>query len=47
MKMKIKCYGCNEDRNYYRRMRVEYERKPQKFCKECFKGLVKIKMGIL
>ncbi|MEK6879142.1 MAG: hypothetical protein AABY22_06010 [Nanoarchaeota archaeon] len=49
MKIKLQaiiCYGCDKEKYFYRMMKVEYERKPQKFCKECFERLVKIKLGI-
>ena len=44
---KIKCYGCDKEVNISdtKRMRVVHERKKQRFCKECYDRLVKIKLG--
>lgn len=42
-----KCYGCDNQTEHYKRMRVQYERTKQKFCLECYKRLVRIKMGMM
>ena len=44
------CYGCDKEikpGDEYKRMRVEYERQKQPFCKECAERLMKIKLGFM
>ena len=42
-----KCYGCDEETEEVRFMRVKGERRKQPFCKECYYRLVRVKLGYI